>query len=74
VLATKVCFLVLILLFLFVVLVIYFSEKKKRNGFFACDGTIHLWQRNCSKQIFWWNQVSAFYFLKGNNVLNKTSH
>jgi len=33
VLATKVCFLVLILLFLFVVLVICFSEKKRETDF-----------------------------------------
>jgi hypothetical protein len=41
---------VLILLFLFAVIVIYFSEKKKRD-FFACGGTVHLWQWYCSKQI-----------------------
>jgi hypothetical protein len=42
---------VLILLFLFAVIVIYFSEKKKERDFFACGGTVHLWQWYCSKQI-----------------------
>jgi hypothetical protein len=32
-----------------------FILKKKRNRIFAYGGTVHLWQRCCSKQIFWWN-------------------
>jgi hypothetical protein len=43
-----------VLLFLFDVIVIYFSEKK-RNKIFVGGGTVHLRQRYCSKQIFWWN-------------------
>jgi len=32
-----------------------FFWKKKGHRIFACCDTVHLWQRYCSKQIFWWN-------------------
>ena len=53
------------LLFLFAVIVISFSEKKKTEFLFAAGGTVHYGSGTVQKQ--------NFCFLKGNDVLNRTS-
>ena len=58
------------LLFLFAVIVIFFSEKK--NRIFAC-GTVHYGSDTVQNRFFGGIRYRPFCFLKGNDVLNRTS-
>jgi len=65
--------LVLVLLFLVAVIVIYISEKKRETKFLLATVLFTCGSGTVQNKIFGGIRYQPFFFLKGNDVLNRTS-
>ena len=66
--------LVLVLLFLVAVIVIYISGKKKRETEFLLATVLFTYgSGTVQNRVFGGIRYQSFFFLKGNDVLNRTS-